>query len=88
MDNLLPEPHQADEGAQSAGNHKTALETVCKQVVSARGRSQIIQEVQDAAGGLAVTGQVLLKVVVTPLVWSKPAGQHDSGAAAAAPNND
>lgn len=30
MDNLLSEPHQADEGAQSTGNHKTALETVCK----------------------------------------------------------
>lgn len=36
MDDLLSEPHQADEGAQSAGHHKAALETICKEVLSAR----------------------------------------------------
>lgn len=39
MDNLLSQPHQADEGAQRAGDHKAALETVRKQVLSARKRS-------------------------------------------------
>lgn len=50
VDDLLSEPHQADEGAQRAGNHKTALETVGKQVLSARERSQLVQELWDAAG--------------------------------------
>lgn len=67
MDNLLSEPHQADEGAESAGNHKTALEAVCKQVLSARERitplrSSTMQLVTPGwAGGLTVTGPVLLK---------------------------
>lgn len=34
MDNLLSKPNQADEGAQGARDHKTALEAVCKQVLS------------------------------------------------------
>lgn len=41
VDDLLSEPHQADEGAQSAGDHKTALETICQQVVSASQRIRI-----------------------------------------------
>ena len=42
MDYLLSEPHQADEGAQRASDHKTALEAVCKQVLPARKRQIIM----------------------------------------------
>lgn len=42
VDDLLSEPHQADEGAQSAGDHEAALETICKEVLSARRGSKSI----------------------------------------------
>lgn len=36
MDNLLPQPHQADESAECASDHETTLEAVCKQILSAK----------------------------------------------------
>lgn len=36
MDDLLPEPHQADEGAQGAGHHEAALETISQEVLPGR----------------------------------------------------
>lgn len=36
MDNLLSQPHQADESAECASDHKTTLEAVCKQILSAK----------------------------------------------------
>lgn len=41
MDNLLSKPHQADECTQCASDNKTALEAVCKQVLSARRRDDV-----------------------------------------------
>ncbi len=35
MNNLLPQPHQTDEGAEGAGHHKAALQAVGQQVLPA-----------------------------------------------------
>lgn len=43
MNNLLPQPHQTDEGAEGAGHNKAALQAVSQQVLSAEdGYSLII----------------------------------------------
>jgi len=46
MDNLFPQPHQADEGAQRASDYKTALEGVRKQVLPARENSHTTKRMQ------------------------------------------
>lgn len=43
---LLPEPHQADEGAQRACDHKTAMKTVGQQVLSADGTTEVTPLIQ------------------------------------------
>lgn len=42
MNNLLPQPHQTDEGAEGAGHHKAALQAVSQQVLSAEDENSLI----------------------------------------------
>lgn len=42
VDDLLPEPHQADERTERAGDHEAALQTVGEQVLSAGANRKFI----------------------------------------------
>lgn len=39
MNYLFPEPHQADERAQCAGDHEAALQAICEKVLSTGGQT-------------------------------------------------
>lgn len=42
MNNLLPQPHQTDEGAEGAGHHKAALQAVGQQVLPAEDEHSMV----------------------------------------------
>ena len=44
VQDLFSQPHEADEGTEGACDNKTALETVCQQVVSATQQPQVIYQ--------------------------------------------